>query len=138
MPPLRTKDARRPPAARARITNHADRLSGTDQRSAIARRYFDICAQIIADQGGADRCAEVRLQLIRRLAASAVLAERMESRLARGEAIDITEHALLTSSMVRVATRIGLGRTARAVAPTLEAYLASKADKEDTDAAASE
>ena len=53
-----------------------------DGRSAVARRYRDIAAQIIADMGGASQCAEARLQLIRRFAAAAVLAEQMEARLA--------------------------------------------------------
>ena len=36
----------------------------------------------------------------------------------RGEEIDIAEHALLTSTMVRVAQRIGLNRIPRNIGPT--------------------
>jgi hypothetical protein len=37
--------------------------------------------------------SEVRIQLIRRFAASAVLAEAIEARQASGETIDVTEHS---------------------------------------------
>jgi hypothetical protein len=40
------------------------------------------------------------------------LAEQLESRLARGEEIDIQEHSLLVSTLVRVAQRIGIDRRA--------------------------
>ena len=116
----------RKPAARARVTNNHGLLPGTDGRSLICRRFHDIVAAILVDQGGADRCAEARLQLVRRFAAAAVLAEQMEARLANGELIDVTEHAQLTSSMVRVAQRIGINRKAREIVPTLAQYLEGK------------
>ena len=103
------------PEARSRITNGGKTLPGIDGRSGIARRYRDIANQIVADQGGRDMCSESRRQLIRRFAAAAVLAEQMEARLANGEEIDISEHALLTSTMVRVAQRIGVDRIPRDV-----------------------
>ena len=52
-----------------------------------------------------------------RFAAAAVLAEQMESRLANGEQIDIQEHALLCSTLTRLAQRIGIERRARDVTP---------------------
>ena len=51
-----------------------------------------------------------RKQLIRRFAAAAVLAEQLEAKLARGEEIDVNTHALLCSTLTRLASRIGLGR----------------------------
>ena len=90
----------------------------------VARRYRDISSQIAADQGSLDRCSEVRLQLIRRFAAASVLAEMMEARLANGERIDVTEHALLASTLVRIARQIGINRIAKTV-PTLSQYLSS-------------
>ena len=92
---------------------------------AIARRYRDLVAQIAIDQGGADRCSEVRMQLIRRFASGAVLAEELEARLARGEAVDIAEHALLSSTLVRLAQRIGINRVAKDLTPSLDDYLRS-------------
>jgi hypothetical protein len=37
----------------------------------------------------------------------------MESKLANGETIDVAEHCLLTSTMTRVASRIGIDRIPR-------------------------
>jgi hypothetical protein len=109
--------------ARSRLSNGRDLLPNVDGRSLIARRYRDIMSAIVSDQGGADRLSETRLQLIRRFAAAACLAEQLEARLARGEQIDIQEHSLIVSTMVRVAQRIGLDRVPRDIAPSLTEYL---------------
>ena len=119
----RSKLSPRSVTNRSRISNGQEILPGVDQRLAIARRYRDLVAQIAIDQGGADRCSETRMQLIRRFASGAVLAEELEARLARGEPVDIAEHALLSSTLVRLATRIGLDRRAKNIAPSLVEYL---------------
>ena len=67
--------------------------------------------------------AEARLQLIRRFAALAVHAEVVEARLANGEKIDMVEHAQLSSTLVRIASRIGIDRIPKDVTPTLATYL---------------
>jgi hypothetical protein len=96
--------------ARSRVSNGEDILPGVDGRSTIARRYRDISCAILADSAGAEQCSETRLQLIRRFAAAAVLAEQMEATLANGGEIDIAEHCQLSSTMVRLATRLGIER----------------------------
>jgi hypothetical protein len=106
------------------MTNGIALLPSIDGRSAIARRFKDITSAILADQGGAEQCSETRLQLVRRFAAAAVLAEHLESRLANGEQIDIQEHALLCSTLTRLAQRIGTERRQRDVTPSLQQYLA--------------
>ena len=63
------------------------------------------------------------MQLIRRFASGSVLAEELEARLVRGEPVDIAEHALLSSTLVRLAQRIGLERRAKPVLPTVKDYL---------------
>jgi hypothetical protein len=100
---------------RSRVSNGRNVLPDVDGRSVIARRYRDIAGQIATDQGGADQCSESRLQLIRRFAACAVLAEQLEARLARGDEIDIQEHALLCSTMTRIASRLGIDRVPREI-----------------------
>lgn len=116
--------AARPAVARSRVSNGKDVLPGVDGRSLIARRYYDILAELSGDQGGG--MSEARKQLCRRFAAASVLAEQMEARMARGEKIDLAEHALLSSTLVRLASRIGVDRRARNVTPALKDYLASK------------
>jgi hypothetical protein len=114
---------------RSRIGNGKDLLPDIDGRSAMARRFKDITGAVLADQGGADQCSESRLQLVRRFAAAAVLAEQMESRIANGEQINIAEHAQLCSTLVRIAQRIGLNRVPRDVSPTLSDYLQQQAEE---------
>ena len=115
--------------ARSRLSNGRDLLPNVDGRSLIARRYRDIMNALASDQGGADRLSETRLQLIRRFAAAACLAEQLEAKLARGEQIDIQEHSLIVSTMVRVAQRIGVDRVPRDVAPSLAEYLKQGASR---------
>ena len=59
------------------------------------------------------------------LPAALFLAEELEARLARGEAVDIAEHALLSSTLVRLAQRIGINRVAKDLTPSLGDYLRS-------------
>jgi len=98
-------------------------LPETDGRLRIARRFRDIVAAILVDQGGTDLCSESRRQLIRRFSAACVLAEDLEGRLARGEEIDVERHALLCSTLTRLAQRIGIDRRAKNITPSLSEYL---------------
>jgi hypothetical protein len=112
---------------RLRVTNGGDAaIPHVDGRRWIARRYRQIANAILVDQGGADRCSESRKQLIRRFAAAAVLAEELEVQLARGEEVDVTRHALLCSTLVRIAQRIGINRIPRNLVPSLDDYLRQK------------
>jgi hypothetical protein len=115
-------------------------LPGVDGKSARARRFKDITAQIVADQAGLSECSETRLQLIRRFAVSAVLAEELEAKLANGEEIDVAEHSLLCSTLTRLAQRIGIDRRACDLTPNLKDYLALRSEEKATtaDAAARE
>jgi hypothetical protein len=119
----RSKLSPRSVTNRSRISNGRELLPDIDLRLAIARRYRDLVAQIAIDQGGPDRCSETRMQLIRRFASGAVLAEELEARLVRGEPVDIAEHALLSSTLVRLAQRIGIDRRAKPITPTVRDYL---------------
>ena len=47
----------------------------------------------------------------------------MEARLANGEQIITAEHALLSSTLCRLAQRIGINRTAKNVTPSLSEIL---------------
>jgi len=60
-----------------------------------------------------------------------VIAEQMEAKLARGEQINIAEHATLSSTLVRLAQRIGIDRRAKNITPTLADYLAARRDQYD-------
>ena len=127
MPPTNVSITPRKPTARSRVSNGSDFLPGIDQRSATARRYRDLVSQICVD-AGADRMAEVKMQLIRRFSAQCVLAELLEAQLASGQEIDVDQHCQISSTLTRLAQRIGLGRHAKVV-PSLKEYLAATASK---------
>lgn len=105
--PSQLGDKRR---GRSKVSNGTQFLANVDGRSTVYRRFRDIAAALLADQSGADHCSEARKQLIRRFAACSVLAEALETKLANGEQINIAEHATLSSTLVRLATRIGIDR----------------------------
>ena len=113
------------PRTRSAVTNHKDLLPGLDGRSATARRFRDLVNAFVADMGGLDRCSEVRLGLVRRLAATTVQAEMLEARMV-GDAFDIATLCTLASTTVRLSQRLGLERRARNVTPSVGQYLAAR------------
>ena len=74
-----------------------------------------IASQIVADSGGLAELSKSHLQLIRRFAAASCMSEQLEAKMAQGGEIDITQHALLVSTMVRISARIGVDRVPRDV-----------------------
>ena len=72
----------------------------------------------MVDQGEAALISEARAQLVRRFSAAAVLAEKMEAELANGKTINISEHALLCSTLVRLAGKIGINRIPKDIEPS--------------------
>ena len=108
-----------PSRARSAVTNHKDLLPGLDGRSATARRFRDLVNAFVADMGGLDRCSEIKLGLLRRLAAATVQAELLEARMVNGEEIDISQLCTLASTTVRLSQRLGLERKQRDVTPSL-------------------
>src|SRR5215470_17792812 len=99
-PAIGPQIAPRAPALRARISNHRDLLPGLDGRTSAARRFRDLVSSYVADMGGLDCCSEIKLGLLRRLAATTVQAELLEARMVNGEAIDITTLCTLASTTV--------------------------------------
>ena len=113
-----------PKNLRNRLASGRDILPFVDGRSLIAKRYRQITQVILADQQG-DGVSETRLQLIRRFAGAAVLAEQLEAQAVMNglEEIDLTAYTSLISCLVRVASRIGIDRIPRTVTPSLSTYL---------------
>ena len=114
-----------PVRTRAAVSNHKDLLPGLDGRSASARRFRDLVHRFVSDMGGLDRCSEIKLGLLRRLAAATVQAELLEARMVKGEQVDIEQFCTLASTTVRIATRLGLERVPRDVTPSVKDYVAS-------------
>jgi hypothetical protein len=121
----RRSAARRHKHGRSRLTNHQDLLPALDGRSSAARRFRDLVGAYIADMGGLDLCSEVKLGLLRRLAACTVRAEMLEAELLNGGQVSVSELCALASTAVRLSSRLGLERCQKTVGPTLAEYLES-------------
>jgi hypothetical protein len=103
---------------RSRSTNHRDLLPKIkDGRHTQARRFRDLVHAFIADAGGIDNVSEVKLGLVRRLAAATVLSEEIEAQAVNGEPIDINTFCTLASTTVRLSQRLGIERVPKDVTP---------------------
>jgi hypothetical protein len=98
-----------------------------------ARRQFDAIAEgIAADLGGEDQLSTVQRHLVEAFAGAAIHVNDINARLLMGEQIDIIAHSTAISVMVRVASRIGVGRVPRTVTPpNLREYLDAHHDGEE-------
>ncbi len=130
MPSDSTSTADLPAVSRSKVTNQSALfLEGVDGRTAVARRWRDLYAEITADLGGPDALSEVERQLARRCATLSVEAESMEAASAGGDGeLDVDRFVVLTNALGRAAAKIGLRRRARDVTPDLRSYLAAKAE----------
>jgi hypothetical protein len=92
-----------------------------------AAKYFDKLADDIAtDLGGRDQLTAIQRSLIEGFCGACVVLAHLNTKLALGEPIDISQHSQTVGAMVRVATRLGCERIARNVTPTLSDYLRTK------------
>jgi hypothetical protein len=117
-------------SVRSRVSNHADLLPGLDGRSSAARRFRDLVSAFVTDMGGLDQCSEIKLGLLRRLAATTVQAEFLEARMVNGKPVDVATLCQLASTVVRLSSRLGLERVPRDVSgPSLGDMLRADLDK---------
>jgi hypothetical protein len=108
---------------RTKLTNGKDRLPDVDGRCQLYKRFREIARLVAADQGGLDALSEARVQLVRRFAATCVMAEQLEANMCNGLEIDINKHTALSSTLVRLGARIGIDRRAKHITPNLTDYL---------------
>jgi hypothetical protein len=81
-----------------------------------ARKQFDAIAQGIADDlKGSGKLSTIQLHLIETFAGCAIIINAINARLLSGEPIDVTEHSQAASTLVRLASRLGLHRRMRDV-----------------------
>ena len=105
---------------RSRATNHRDLLPKIkDGRHTQARRFRDLVHAFISDAGGIDNVSEVKLGLVRRLAAATVLSEEIEAKAVNGEPVDVSTFCQLASTTVRLSSRLGVESVPRETGLTL-------------------
>jgi hypothetical protein len=97
-----------------------------DHRTRAARLFDGIETGIASDLGGAETMTTVETHLAAAFAGAAVHIHHINARLLAGAAIDLNEHALAISALVRVASRLPVGHRAKNVTPSIAQYLNSK------------
>jgi hypothetical protein len=102
-----------------------------------ARKQFDSIAEgIAADLGGEHQLSTVQRHLVEAFAGAAVHMHDLNARLLLGEEVDIIAHSQAISTMVRIASRIGINRVPRDITPpSVAEYLAHKAKQLNKEAA---
>jgi hypothetical protein len=90
-----------------------------DGRTNAAKAFDKLYADISSDLGG-DLTA-VERSLVEGFVGATVVLQALNTKLALGEEIDLSEHAAVCSSMVRIAAKIGLSRRSRIVSGLIEA-----------------
>ena len=114
--PVRRRRNGRSRAALSRAARGKQRLLSRDALDGRtrARKQFDAIATGIAgDLGGEDRLSTVQKHLVEAFAGAAVHVHDLNARLMLGQDVDIIAHSHAISTMVRVASRIGIHRVAR-------------------------
>lgn len=81
-----------------------------------AAKFFDrLVIEVENDLGGAGNLSSIERSLVQAFAGACVQMHNLNARLLLGQMIDLTEHAKSVSSLVKVATRLGLQRRAKEV-----------------------
>jgi hypothetical protein len=95
-----------------------------DGRTVAARQFDHIAASISQDLGGADRLSTIQKHLVEAFAGCAVHVHDLNARMLLGEKVDLAEHAQAVTTLVRVASRLPIGRVAKQI-PSMAEYLRS-------------
>jgi hypothetical protein len=90
-----------------------------DSRTAAARMWDNLSANIAADLGGEANLSSVQKTLIEAFVGVSIRLNDLNMRGLRGEQIDLSELSLAASTLVRIASRIGIARVARDVGSSL-------------------
>jgi hypothetical protein len=96
------------------------RRSQLDGRTSMAKAVDRLTAAIERDLGGRDRLSAIEISLVEAFVGMAISLEDTNARLARGEPVDPAAHAQSTSTLMRLATRLGLQRRARDIVAAAE------------------
>jgi hypothetical protein len=95
-----------------------------DGRTNAAKVFDQLVTDIEADLGGHNQLSTIETALIEAFAGAAVTLQHLNTQLALGQEIDLSQHAQAVSAMVRVAAKLGLRRRTKDITPTLSEYLA--------------
>ena len=117
-PASRPAVAARSPASRSAVANRTRLHRDGDGRSASARRFRDLVADLAAPFGGLATIGELDLALCRAVAAKMIEAEEQQAKLAGGESLDANASVRVANSLDRLLGRLDRRRKALAPKPT--------------------
>jgi hypothetical protein len=101
-----------------------------DRRCRAAQEFDAIASGIATDLGGEEQLSTIQRHLVEAFAGAACHVNDINARLLLGEEIDVVVHSQAISTMVRIASRIGIHRVARDVSPSLSDLLREAAAPE--------
>jgi hypothetical protein len=101
-----------------------------DGRTAAAKLFDKLAADIATDLGGRDQLSTIEVCLIEGFAGAYVGLANINTKLALGQAIDLGEMSGAISSLVRVAQRLGTSKRIRDITPSLSDYLKAHEQRE--------
>jgi hypothetical protein len=110
-----------------------------DGRTVSAKLFDRVVGDIQGDLGGKESCSTIELNLIEAFAGVVLQLEALNCQQLLGKPIDLPIYCLAASTLVRVATRLGVSRRPRTVEgeETLAGYLRAyeQPDAEEPEAA---
>jgi hypothetical protein len=104
-----------------------------DKRIKGVKLFDRITADIYADLGGEAELSRVEKELIAGFAGAALIVNDLNCKLMLGRDVDPLHHAQACSTLVRVASRVGIHRRARDVTPRLSEYLSELPEDVDVE-----
>jgi hypothetical protein len=90
-----------------------------DGRTTAAKEFDRLYVAVSSDLG--NDLTAVEKALVEGFVGAVVVLQSLNTQLAQGKEIDLAEHASVCSSMVRIASKIGLSRRSRIVSGLVEA-----------------
>jgi hypothetical protein len=100
-----------------------------------ARLFDKMTGEIENDLGGRDRLSTIARTLVEAYVGAALTMHNLNVRLALGQDIDPGTYGSVVSSMVRVASRLGVQRVARDVTPSVKDYIRHLNEQDEEDGA---
>jgi hypothetical protein len=101
-----------------------------DGRTNAAKFLNQLVTEIEADLGGREQLSNIERQLIEAFAGSCVTMQHLNTMLALGKEVDLSQHAAAVGAMVRVASRLGIQRRMRNIGPSLGDILAADLERQ--------
>jgi hypothetical protein len=102
-----------------------------DGRTAAVKQFDSIALAIVQDLGGSDNLSTIERHLVEAFAGCALHVQELTAKQLLGEEVDLTKHAQAVTTMVRVATRLPIGRRAKTIGATLSEIIRERRDDDD-------